>query len=132
VILPKLLVVEDNPSDVFILRRILTEQGGEFEIEVAADGEAALQFVRNQGENNLAQPCVILLDLHLPKYDGLDVLRAIRQEPSLSHVRVIVLSTAASPQEVKELQRLGAGYRQKPSQLSEFADLAAEVIALCK
>ena len=76
---PKILVIEDNSSDVFLLRRALIAQGEDFELEVAADGERALHVIRNRNGEQETHPCAILLDLHLPKHDGLEILRAIRQ-----------------------------------------------------
>jgi CheY-like chemotaxis protein len=129
----KLLVIEDNLSDIYILRHALGELREEFDLEIVSDGDVALQFVNGQRANRHdAKPCVIVLDLHLPKHDGLEILRAIRQEPALTHVHVVVLSTAASPQEEGEIRKMGAAYRRKPTALSEYADLAADLIAICK
>ena len=130
---PKILIVEDNPADVYILRLALQELAEEFDLEVASDGERALQHVRQERENpHDMHPCVILLDLHLPKYDGFEVLRAIRQEPVLSHIHVVVTTSIASPRDEAELRRLGADYRLKPRDLAEFTKLAADLIAICK
>jgi CheY-like chemotaxis protein len=86
----KLLVIEDNLSDIYILRHALGELGEEFDLEVVSDGDVALQFVSDQRANRHdAKPCVIVLDLHLPKHDGLEILRAIRYEPALTHVHVV-------------------------------------------
>jgi CheY-like chemotaxis protein len=129
----KIFVVEDNSSDVYILRRALQKRGEEFDLQVAADGEQALQFVHDQRRNRQdTEPCVILLDLHLPKHNGLEILRAIREEPILSHIHVVVVATLASPQEEAELRSMGADYRLKPTGLSDYADLAADLIAICK
>src|SRR6266568_3101411 len=104
----KIFIVEDDASDVYILRRALAEQGEEFELEVAGDGEQALRCVsRLRRSREDSQPAVILLDLHLPKYDGLEVLRAIRQEPVLHGNHVVVMTGSASPQELAELREMG-------------------------
>jgi CheY-like chemotaxis protein len=129
----KILIVEDNNSDIYLIRRALVDLGEEFQLEIAKDGEQALQFVHDQRLHQAElRPCVILLDLHLPKYDGLDVLRAIREEPTLSHLQVVVTTSVVSPHQEAEISRLGGGYRPKPRTLSEFADLAADLIAICK
>src|ERR1700729_1603052 len=108
----KILVIEDNSSDVFLLRRaLIAARGEDFELEIAADGERALEMIRKRDGHAEAQPCVILLDLHLPKHDGLEVLRAIRQNPVLNQVHVMVTTNLASPNEAKALQRLGVDYR---------------------
>jgi CheY-like chemotaxis protein len=129
----KILVVEDNPADVLILRRMLELRGEDFELEVASDGERAIQFIHEQRQNlHASQPCVILLDLHLPKHSGLEVLSVLRKSPVLSHVHVIVTTGLASPQEEADLRRTGAYYRPKPKNLSEFRELAEDLIAICK
>jgi CheY-like chemotaxis protein len=129
----KIFIVEDNPSDIFLLRRCLLDHESEFELEIARDGEAALEFVaRQRAVRHNPQPCVALLDLHLPKYDGFDVLRALCQSPPLSHVRVVVTSTSASPHEQAEIRKMGADFRLKPRELSEFCELAAYLIAICR
>jgi CheY-like chemotaxis protein len=130
----RILVIEDNPSDIFLLRRALEAVEEHFELEVLADGEEALHFVH---EHRLGlrppEPCVIVLDLHLPKYDGMVVLRAIRRAPALEHIGVLVLSGLVSDEEMKELLALGIqSHSRKPSSLAEFQALAEEIIALCK
>ena len=130
----RILVIEDNPGDVFLLRHALEAVGEHFELKVLADGEEALKFVQ---EHRLGlpppDPCVIVLDLHLPKYDGMVVLRAIKRAPALEHIDVLVLSGLVSDKEMQELLTLGIqSHSRKPSTLAEFQALAEEIMALCK
>jgi CheY-like chemotaxis protein len=131
--LAKILVIEDNEGDVFLLRDALNRQEEDHELEVLSNGEEALQFVQ---EHRIGlrepEPCVIVLDLHLPRYDGMAILRAIREAPALEHIQVVVLSGLASPSQKIEIVGLGAVYRTKPSTLNELVQLAAEIIAICK
>jgi CheY-like chemotaxis protein len=128
----KILIIEDNSSDVFLLRRALIAMRGEnFDLEIAGDGERALQLIDERNGPQEMRPCVILLDLHLPKHDGLEILRAIRKNPVMSEIRVVVTTNSASPKEVDELQGLGAGCRLKPTNLREFEQLATDLIAIC-
>ena len=129
----QILVIDDNPSDVDFLRLALKEQAAEeFDLDVIADGARALEFIHNQSDTQVdTSPRVILLDLHLPKHDGIEILRTIRDEPALNHIDVIVLTGGASRREEEEIRRLGAHLRPKPVLLSGFAELAAEVIAIC-
>lgn len=131
--LSQIVLVEDNPGDVGLLRHSLRESGRPFELHVLADGEAALQYVKTHcGVDGVRQPCLIVLDLHLPRYGGEAVLRAIRQEPSLASVRVAVLTTQSSPQEQQRVEELGVRlYRRKPADLDEYFTLAQELITLC-
>src|SRR5712671_5847759 len=85
----KILIVEDNPADILWLRHALDQQGEKYDLQVLLDGEAALRFV-DEHRTGLREPepCVILLDLHLPKYDGIEVLRAVKRVPALAHIHV--------------------------------------------
>jgi CheY-like chemotaxis protein len=73
-----------------------------------------------------------VLDLHLPRHDGIEILQAIRQEPVLSHIHVVVLTGTATRSEQAELNRIGAHYRTKPMSLDGYDELAADILALCK
>lgn len=129
----KILVVDDNTADVNLLRVALDEHDQEYELHILQTGDEALRFIEAQ-KDGLNEPdlCVIVLDLHLPRYDGLAVLRGIRQAGVLPNVQVIVLSGAASPVERSEISAMGAIYRQKPFGIQGFFDLGAEILAICK
>src|SRR5271170_5662940 len=129
----KILVIEDNSSDVFLLRRaLIATAGGNFDLEIAADGERALELIRSRDDQPELQPCTILLDLHLPKHDGLEILRAIRQNPALAGIPVLVTTNLASPKEADELQRLGVECRPKPADLGQYAKLASDLAGMCR
>src|ERR1700676_2687134 len=96
----RILIVEDNPADVYLLRHGLDQHGEEYLLEVLQDGEEAIRFVEHYRISaSNPEPCVIILDLHLPKHDGTAVLHAIRREPVLAHVQVVALSSLAAPQD---------------------------------
>jgi CheY-like chemotaxis protein len=131
--IPTILVIEDNVADVFLIRHALDEQGEAYRLEVLPDGEAALGFVaEHRSGARQHDPCVILLDLHLPKFNGIEVLTAIRQEPILTHIHVMVLTTMASPADHAQVIELGGICREKPLHLEGISMLAAEILALCK
>ena len=131
--LARILVVDDNTADVNLLRLALDQQREEYVLEVLESGEAALHFIKeHRGGLHGPDPCVILLDLHLPKYDGLAILHAIRQAPVLAHIHVIVLSGMASPTEKHKIATMGASYRQKPFDLREYLELGGEIMAICQ
>jgi CheY-like chemotaxis protein len=129
----KILIVEDNEADVFMLRCAFDDHCEAYELIVLADGEEAIRFIEEQRLSpETYEPCVILVDLRLPKYDGLEVLRAIKREPVLERIRVLLLSSVASPHEMAEVQALGGDFRIKPTELDEVYAFAAEVLAICK
>jgi CheY-like chemotaxis protein len=131
---PQILMIEDNRADIELLRIALDGQGEPYDLIVLRDGEEALRYVRQlHQQEREPEPCVILLDLYLPKYDGLDVLRAIKQEPRLSDVNVVLLSSASvSKRDEAEILCLGAAIRLKPQHYSEVTELAAYVLELCR
>ena len=78
----KIVVVEDNSADVFLLRHALDQHAEEYILDVLRDGEEAIEFVnRQRSVGPHGEPCVIVLDLHLPKHDGTAVLKVIRRNP---------------------------------------------------
>ncbi|MDP9112784.1 MAG: response regulator [Acidobacteriota bacterium] len=129
----KILVIEDSEADLHLLRIALDQQEQDYELETLRDGEEAMRFVHEHRTGLGAHdPCVIVLDVQLPRYDGMAVLRAIHQAPALEHIRVLVLSGLVNPKQQAELASLGVCYRRKPSTLDELSDLAAEIFAICK
>jgi CheY-like chemotaxis protein len=130
---PKILAIDDSSTDIDLLRFALDRQGEEYELEVLQDGAEALQFIREHRTGTREpEPCVIVLDIHLPMHDGMEVLKAVRLEPALTHIQVVVLSTFLSTEKRAEVEQSGAVYRIKPSTLTELLDLAAEILTLCK
>ena len=129
---PRILVVEDNAADIELLRFALERQG-DYILEVLEDGEEALRFIAEHRDGlHPPDPCIILLDVHLPKYNGLEILDALKRARTLRHIQVIVLSSIASPQEEAQIRGMGAIYRAKPLTLKKFMELGAEIFALCK
>jgi CheY-like chemotaxis protein len=129
----RILVIEDNSSDIVVLRYALDQHGEDYELEVLRDGAEALKFVHEHRTGvREPEPCVILLDLYLPVHDGIAVLQAIRGAPALEHINVVVLTSLASPRQELEIASLGAVYKKKPSHLDDVMRLAAEVIEICK
>jgi CheY-like chemotaxis protein len=124
--------VEDNAADIELLRFALDRQG-DYELQVLEDGEEALRFIaEHRAGIHAPDPCVILLDVHLPRYDGLEILDALKQAPALLHIQVVVLSSSASPEAQAEIHNKGALYRAKPVTLKHFLELGSEIFALCK
>jgi len=128
----RILVVDDSTADVSLLRVALNQQNEAYQLEVLETAERAFAFVQECKDGlHAEEPCVILLDLHLPRYDGIAILKAIKQAPVLAHIHVMVLSGIATPQEQFKIATMGALYRQKPSNLDGYLDLGAEIFAVC-
>ena len=117
-----IFLVEDNPADVYLLRMALRNAEIDFELMVMEDGAEALAFVRQEGKYaDVPVPDLAVLDLNLPKNDGLEVLAAIRASRSLSEMRVAILTSSSSPVERARVQELGIDqFITKPPDLEEF------------
>lgn len=127
------MLIDDNDVDVALFRYALDQHKEAYELEVLGDGQAALQFVSEHRSGAREPiPCVILLDLYLPLFDGLAVLQAIRKAPALEHIRVVIFTGMASPRQEVEIASMGALYRRKTSSLDDIVNLAKEVLGLCK
>jgi len=121
----RILVIEDNDSDVFLLDRALKKQDFPFELVHLLNGGDALAFVRRQGAYAAAAtPNLILLDLNLSKYTGEDILREIRSASHLDGVPVCVWSSSRSRRDEALLKDLGvAQFITKPSGLDQFMEI---------
>ena len=130
----RIIMIEDNPADIMLLRYAFDQHEEAYELEVFTDGESALHFVQQYCPDlDQGGPCLVVLDLHLPRFDGETILRAIRSQPELSRVKVVALTTMASPTERARVLDLGVElYAIKPLNLDQTVDLAAELIAICK
>lgn len=122
-----ILLVEDNPVDVDLTLRAFRRRKLVNPIEVARDGDEALAWMeRWAGGEKL--PLVVLLDLKLPRVDGLDVLRQYRANPVCRHVPVVVLTSSNEDSDVRTAYDLGANsYIVKPVNFEKFMDVAAQI-----
>ena len=113
-----IMLVEDNPADVLLVRKALQEKGIVFELTCFEDGEEAVRSLLRQDRD---EPDVILLDLNLPMTEGVEVLRRIRSIPGLVGVPVAILSSSASPTDLHRTKLLGASrFISKPIALDDF------------
>jgi DNA-binding response OmpR family regulator len=121
----RILVIEDNASDVFLLDRALKRQDFRFELVHLVNGDDAIVFIRGQREDaGAAIPDLILVDLNLSKYSGEDMLREIRRNRCLAGVPLCVWSSSRSHRDEALLKDLGVvRFLAKPAGLDEFMGL---------
>jgi CheY-like chemotaxis protein len=128
--LTRLLLVEDNPEDIEILRRALKATAMQHELFVARDGYEALEFLFYKGQFEGAdhpRPDLILLDLNLPRVSGFDVLKVVRRSEECATIPVIILSSSITKEDVAEGYRLGANtYIQKQANLVHAIGILGE------
>jgi DNA-binding response OmpR family regulator len=125
----RILVIEDNASDVFLLNRALKKQDFPFELVRLLNGGEALAFIRRQGAYaEAAIPDLILMDLNLAKYTGEDILREIRAVKHLAGVPVCVWSSSQSRRDQCVLKNLGVSqFITKPSGLDQFMEIGKTI-----
>ena len=121
----RILVIEDNRSDVFLLERALHQQHLRYELVHLLNGSDALAFFRRQGiYADAAIPNLILVDLNLSKYTGEDILHEMQSATHLASVPVCVWSSSRSPRDEAVLKDLGiARFITKPSGLDQFMEI---------
>lgn len=121
-----ILLVEDNPSDIGLTQRALAKSNIANKLVVAEDGQEALDYLfgtgNYMGRDSANLPALILLDLKLPKVDGLEVLRQIRADPRTRRQPVVILTTSKEEQDMAASYDLGVNsYIRKPVDFTQFA-----------
>jgi len=125
----EILLVEDNPGDIRLTQEALKEGKVRNHLNVAQDGVEALAFLNREGQYaNASRPDVILLDLNLPKKDGREVLAAIKDDPDLRRIPVVILTTSQAEKDILQTYNLHANcYITKPVELDEFLEVVKAI-----
>jgi CheY-like chemotaxis protein len=120
-----ILLLEDNPADIYLLRQALKNVGVDFELTVIEDGADGLAFARRQGKYQSSFiPDLAVLDLNLPKGGGESVLKAMRRSNDLDRVPVVIMSSSAAPTERANVEELGIEhFFRKPADLESFLQI---------
>jgi len=122
-----ILLVEDNPMDLDLTLRAFSTQKLTNPIQIARDGEEALAYI-TRWENGEIRPVVILLDLHLPKINGLEVLKIFKSHPLFKTIPIVILTTSGESTDVETAYQLGANsYIVKPVDFEKFIDVAKNI-----
>ena len=122
----ELLLIEDNPEDAELTIRVLKKHNLANNLVHLRDGEAALNFLFANGSNNI--PRLILLDLKMPKVDGIEVLRKIKKDEQKRLIPVVILSSSKQERDIIESYKLGVnGYVVKPVEFEKFVEAVAQL-----
>jgi CheY-like chemotaxis protein len=111
-----ILVAEDDADDRLMLQEAFGESGAVYNIQFVHDGQELMsRLVLSANQNDAELPTMVVLDLNMPKKDGREALREIKQNPKLAHIPVVVLTTSKSPEDIRNAYHLGANcYITKP------------------
>jgi two-component system, chemotaxis family, response regulator Rcp1 len=125
----KILLVEDQPADVRLTQEVLKQGKVANELYVAEDGEKAMRLLRQEGEyEGVPRPDLVILDLNLPRMDGREVLQAIKGDPDLLKIPVLMLTTSAAERDVLDAYTHHVNaYVTKPIDLDEFVSVVSSI-----
>ena len=123
------LLVEDDPGDVLLIREAFADNKVRNRLHVVSDGVDALAFLRREGEHaDAPQPDLVLLDLNLPRKDGREVLAEVKRDDALRHIPVVVLTTSKAEEDVLKSYKLHANaYVTKPVDFERFIDVVRQI-----
>ncbi|HXN38489.1 MAG TPA: response regulator [Solirubrobacteraceae bacterium] len=127
--LASILLVEDDPGDVMLIRDALAEHKVGNTLSIVSDGVQAMEFVRGQGAyEGVDRPNLVLLDLNLPRKSGAEVLADIKGDPELSTIPVVVLTTSESEDDVlRSYQHHANAFITKPLDFEQFKDIVRQI-----
>ena len=129
---PTILLAEDDDDDILLIQRAIWKARLLNPLQVVRDGEEALDYLGGAGQyadrSKYPVPFLLLLDLHMPKQNGFDVLRWLRQRPELARMKVAVLTSSSDAHDFNRAMELGAhSYFTKPGSLEEFVHLMLRI-----
>ena len=125
----QVLLVEDDPGDVLMTREAFADYKVRNQLHVVSDGADAMAFLRQEGDYaDRPRPDLVLLDLNLPRMDGREVLEAIKSDPELSSIPVVVLTTSEAEDDVLRSYSLHANaYVTKPVDFERFIEVVRQI-----
>ena len=124
-----ILLVEDNPADIRLMRETLSENKIYIDMAVVEDGVEAMRYLRREGPYLSAiRPDLMLLDLNIPKMDGLEVLKEVKQDPTLMTIPIVALTTSSAEEDILRSYNLHANcYVTKPVNLDQFIHIVKSI-----
>jgi two-component system, chemotaxis family, response regulator Rcp1 len=127
-----IIVVEDNPLDVYLIRWVLKVHELAHELQVIANGDHAMDYLNQLAHEERRQsPTIMLLDLTLPQRDGREILHRVKTMPQGADIRVVIVTSSTNPADRQETLALGAdAYFVKPYHLNEFMQLGTLIKGL--
>lgn len=126
--LTRILLMEDNPSDVFLLKRALDQHSVHYDLVLIRDGEQALAALNDIAAGGQARPDLIVLDLNLPRHDGIEILTHCRSLSPLENMAIMILTSSDSPGEKARAEELSVSdFVRKPILLDDFMALGGRI-----
>jgi two-component system, chemotaxis family, response regulator Rcp1 len=124
----RILLVEDSPSDVRLIREALKQTPLQVQVALARDGVEAMEYLRQSEVGLVNRPDIILLDLNLPKKNGREVLAEVKAAPSLKQIPVLIMTSSKADEDVRQAYSLNANcYITKPENLQDYVNVVRSI-----
>jgi len=122
---PTVLIVDDDPADQFLVQEAIKVANLQYNLRLVSDGDEALEYLHHRGRYadryKAPRPDLILLDLNMPRFSGRQVAQAIKSDPTLKNIPIVVLTTSTQEEDVDDLYGMGVNsYMQKPLNFDDF------------
>src|SRR6476661_11125311 len=125
-----ILCVDDDKDDLLFLREAIAAQGHQFTIEEASNGREALDYLQKAVEKNTL-PCLVIMDINMPKMNGRETIRKIRENKDLEKLPVVVFTTSSQAADQEYFENLGIQFYSKPFDYTLFRSRIAELLLYC-
>lgn len=125
-----ILLVDDDPDDLMLIKEAINSVDGKFDFQEATDGRHALNFLRALDSVD-KHPCLIVLDINMPVLGGRDLLAIIKNDPGLKHIPIVVFSTSSNPADTEYCKQFGVELITKPFDMTLLIEAARRLIAYC-
>jgi two-component system, chemotaxis family, response regulator Rcp1 len=124
----RILIVEDSPSDVRLVREALKESQLPVQVTVARDGVEAMEYLRQAEVGGAARPDLVLLDLNLPRKNGREVLAEVKSSPNLKRIPILVMTSSQADEDIEQAYALNANsYIRKPDDLKDYVHVVRAI-----
>ena len=122
---PTILIIDDDPADQFLVQEAMKTSSVNYNLRLVSDGDEAIEYLYHRGRYRdqvvAPRPDLILLDLNMPRFDGRQVAKTIKGDPTLRSIPIVVLTTSSQAEDVDDLYQLGVNsYLQKPVNFDDF------------
>jgi CheY-like chemotaxis protein len=129
--LPQILLVDDDPDDLMLLRDAIESLEDKFDLLEAKDGRSALNLLRDAGARG-ALPGLLVLDINMPILDGREVLAIIKSDPVLKDLPVVVFTTSSNPADINYCAQFNVVLLSKPFNITMLKEMARKIVSYCK
>jgi CheY-like chemotaxis protein len=127
---PTILLVDDDPDDLQLLKEAIRDVDANFNLEEAKDGQNALHFLQDGADDRL--PCLIVLDINMPVLDGREMLAILKKDERLKKIPVVFFTTSSNPADMHYCRQFDVDLIIKPFNMNLFTEAARKILTYCR